>query len=206
MPVVVDPDPHRSRRLLAAMPAGAHGVDSTERLAAWLGQHPEEYVVVLGPNLELDDGAGRQRGPAHRPADHQRRPRPRRRRRRRCSPGRCRPAPATSCADRRPRRCRGGGRPGPPAARRAPGPDGSDAAAARSITVFSPKGGVGKTTVAVNLALALADRGARQVCLVDLDLAFGDVAITLQLFPSHTIEHADRLRGRARRADARHRC
>ena len=60
----------------------------------------------------------------------------------------------------------------------------------RIVTVFSPKGGVGKTTVSVNLALALADRGARKVCLVDLDLAFGDVAITLQLFPSHTIEHA----------------
>jgi pilus assembly protein CpaE len=42
----------------------------------------------------------------------------------------------------------------------------------------------------VNLALALADHGARRVCQVDLDLAFGDVAITLQLFPSHTIEHA----------------
>ena len=60
----------------------------------------------------------------------------------------------------------------------------------RIVTVFSPKGGVGKTTVSVNLALALADKGARKVCLVDLDLAFGDVAITLQLFPSHTIEHA----------------
>src|SRR3546814_1181780 len=44
--------------------------------------------------------------------------------------------------------------------------------------------------MAVNLALAVADGGARQVCLVDLDLAFGDVAITLQLFPSHTVEHA----------------
>ena len=60
----------------------------------------------------------------------------------------------------------------------------------RIVTVFSPKGGVGKTTMAVNLALALADKGARKVCLVDLDLAFGDVAITLQLFPTHTIEHA----------------
>ena len=58
------------------------------------------------------------------------------------------------------------------------------------IAVFSPKGGVGKTTMAVNLALALSDRGARQVCLIDMDLAFGDVAITMQLFPSHSIEHA----------------
>jgi pilus assembly protein CpaE len=60
----------------------------------------------------------------------------------------------------------------------------------RVVTVFSPKGGVGKTTMAVNLALALTERGARRVCLVDLDLAFGDVAITMQLFPTHSIEHA----------------
>ena len=53
-----------------------------------------------------------------------------------------------------------------------------------------PRAGSGKTTTAVNLALALADHGARKVCLVDLDLAFGDVAITMQLFPAHTIEEA----------------
>ena len=60
----------------------------------------------------------------------------------------------------------------------------------RQVTVFSPKGGVGKTTLAVNLALALSDKGAKTVCLVDLDLAFGDVAITLQLFPARTIADA----------------
>jgi pilus assembly protein CpaE len=55
------------------------------------------------------------------------------------------------------------------------------------VTVFSPKGGVGKTTLAVNLGLALASHGQRRVCVVDLDLAFGDVAITLQLFPARTL-------------------
>src|SRR6476620_4342353 len=44
----------------------------------------------------------------------------------------------------------------------------------RLVTVFSPKGGVGKTTLAVNLALALAQGGSKKVCVVDLDLAFGD--------------------------------
>lgn len=55
------------------------------------------------------------------------------------------------------------------------------------ITVFSPKGGVGKTTLTVNLAMALAKQQENRVCLVDLDLGFGDVAITLQLFPARTI-------------------
>jgi pilus assembly protein CpaE len=55
--------------------------------------------------------------------------------------------------------------------------------------VFSPKGGVGKTTMAVNLSVALARTGV-EVCVVDLDLAFGDVAITMQLIPEHTITEA----------------
>ncbi len=60
----------------------------------------------------------------------------------------------------------------------------------RIVTVFSAKGGCGKTTLATNMAAALADSGRREVCLVDLDLAFGDVAIALQLFPAHTIADA----------------
>lgn len=55
------------------------------------------------------------------------------------------------------------------------------------VTVFSPKGGVGKTTLTVNLAIALSQEGAKRVCVVDLDLAFGDIAITLQLIPARTM-------------------
>src|SRR6478735_4838372 len=48
----------------------------------------------------------------------------------------------------------------------------TDGARGRQVTVFSPKGGVGKTTLAVNVALALTDNGNQKVCVVDLDLSF----------------------------------
>ena len=57
----------------------------------------------------------------------------------------------------------------------------------RVITVFSPKGGTGKTTVATNLAAALAKREGRRTLLLDLDLQFGDAAIVLGLEPEKTI-------------------
>jgi pilus assembly protein CpaE len=62
------------------------------------------------------------------------------------------------------------------------------------VTVFSTKGGVGKSLVATNVAAALADRGSR-VCLVDLDIQCGDVAIMLQLTPQHTLGDLDLIRG-----------
>jgi len=65
----------------------------------------------------------------------------------------------------------------------------------RVVTVFSAKGGCGKTTLVTNLAAVLADRGRCQVCIVDLDLAFGDVAIAMQLFPARTIADAVPLNG-----------
>jgi pilus assembly protein CpaE len=54
------------------------------------------------------------------------------------------------------------------------------------VTVFSAKGGVGKTTFSTNLGCYLASTGAR-VLLVDLDLAFGDVGISLQMLPQNSI-------------------
>ncbi|WP_242824004.1 AAA family ATPase [Sulfobacillus thermosulfidooxidans] len=46
----------------------------------------------------------------------------------------------------------------------------------RVIVVFSSKGGVGKTTLSVNLAIALAKASRQPVAIVDLDIQFGDVA------------------------------
>ncbi len=54
------------------------------------------------------------------------------------------------------------------------------------VTVFSAKGGVGKTTFSTNLGAYLASTGSATL-LVDLDLAFGDVAISLQLLPERTM-------------------
>jgi len=69
----------------------------------------------------------------------------------------------------------------------------------RIVTVFCTKGGTGKSVVAINLAVALAKRTIQPVVLVDADLQFGDVALMLQLQPTHTIAEAvqagDRLDG-----------
>lgn len=188
MPVLVDPDTPTVDSLLKAMPPGAHGVSNTDRMRAWLDQHQDEYVVVLGPDLELDD--------ALKIAEDLRTTRPT-----------VSVVLVVGSLDTQvlARAMKAGARDvvqaddphalgaavqqahelyvalrGPAGARNV----------GRVVTVFSPKGGVGKTTMAVNLALALSSGGARKVCLVDLDLAFGDVAITMQLFPTHSIEQA----------------
>src|SRR3989304_9367049 len=55
------------------------------------------------------------------------------------------------------------------------------------IVVFSPKGGVGSTTIAVNLAVALATRAPDRVAILDLDLQFGQVSTHLNIPPRLTI-------------------
>ncbi|MGH3361466.1 MAG: AAA family ATPase, partial [Nocardioides sp.] len=188
MPVVVDPDSEVTAKLLSTITSGGHSVDDPTRLQSWLANRPEEYVVLVGPNVDLDDAVV--------VADSLRLTRPS------TSVVLVRhdvdtdvlrvamqagmrevvtladPAAVAGALDRAYQLY---------LALRGPG---GAIHTGHVVTVFSPKGGVGKTTMAVNLALALSDKGARKVCLVDLDLAFGDVAITLQLFPTHSIEHA----------------
>jgi pilus assembly protein CpaE len=57
----------------------------------------------------------------------------------------------------------------------------------RVITVASPKGGVGKTTVSTNLAIGLTAAAPQSTVLVDLDVQFGDVASALSLVPEYTL-------------------
>lgn len=57
----------------------------------------------------------------------------------------------------------------------------------RVVTVFSPKGGTGKTVLSTNLAAYLAQKSGKRVLLIDLDLQFGDAAIMLGLDPQRTM-------------------
>src|SRR5580765_4652383 len=57
----------------------------------------------------------------------------------------------------------------------------------RLVTVFSPKGGTGKTVTATNLGASLAKHWGKRALLLDLDLQFGDAAIMLGIEPDKTI-------------------
>ncbi|WP_051552242.1 AAA family ATPase [Nocardioides sp. URHA0020] len=192
MPIVVDPDSGAVAALLATLPAtaqgSAHGVPNGERLLRWLDEHPTEYVVVIGPSIPLEEALLLcERLRVTRPALSLVLVRPKLEAAMltRAMAAGVREVVAVgdtagllgsvSRAEELHLALRGPGSAGP---------------SGRIVTVFSPKGGVGKTTLAVNLAVALSKGGTKQVCLVDLDLAFGDVAITLQLLPTHSIEHA----------------
>lgn len=60
----------------------------------------------------------------------------------------------------------------------------------RVTTIFSTKGGAGKSVMACNLGVLLARKTSRPVVLLDADLQFGDVAVMLRLQAQHTIVDA----------------
>ncbi len=55
----------------------------------------------------------------------------------------------------------------------------------RVVTFFAPKGGVGRTTLAVNFAVAAATEMGKRVALIDGGLQFGDVGVLLNLNPKN---------------------
>src|SRR5215471_668037 len=58
------------------------------------------------------------------------------------------------------------------------------------ISLVGVKGGIGKTTTSVNLAVSLAQETGRSVALVDLDLPFGDLAMMLNIRPTGSVMSA----------------
>lgn len=57
------------------------------------------------------------------------------------------------------------------------------------ISTFSNKGGIGKTSIAVNLAMELAQATKEKVALIDLNLQLGDVATFLDMTPAFAMDY-----------------
>jgi pilus assembly protein CpaE len=62
----------------------------------------------------------------------------------------------------------------------------TEEARAKSIMIFSSKGGTGKSFIATNLAIDLYNHTKKRVVLVDLNYQTGDVALMLNIVPKHT--------------------
>jgi pilus assembly protein CpaE len=58
---------------------------------------------------------------------------------------------------------------------------------AKSIVIFSSKGGTGKSFIAANLAIDLSNQTKKRVGLLDLDYESGDIALILDITPKHTV-------------------
>ena len=172
------------------MPPGSHGVASPDRMHAWLDQHHDEYVVVLGPDLA--DRRGRSTV-----CEELRISRPT------VSVVLVRETLDTEVLTRA---MKAGARDVvaandiaaiTAAVERAHqlhvalrGPGRRRVSSARSSPSSPPRAGSARPRWRSTWPWRSPSEGARKVCLVDLDLAFGDVAITMQLFPTHSIEQA----------------
>lgn len=195
MTTIVETDPQVAGLVQQLMPGTPSVLTTTDRLARHLERHPE-HAVVLGPSVPVED--------ALRVAEQNRILRPalgvvllrdsvddgvlaRAMRAGVREVVASDDLPAIGSAVRRVEaiaRAMSG-------AQEQAGPEG---ARGGLVTVFSTKGGVGKTLVATNLGVALADLGHR-VCLVDLDIEGGDVAVMLSLAPQHTLDDLARFDG-----------
>ena len=191
MPVLLETDPAWANALAAGLPSGTQVVAALPQLDNWLAKQGDEYAVIFGPGTPLAEvTAQAERLRYTHPATgivllrHELGAEVYQQAMRAGIPSVVHASDTDEMA-RAVERCRQTWE-----ALRGPMNATDGGGKGSVITVFSPKGGVGKTTVAVNLAMALSGTGAARVCIVDLDLAFGDVAITLQLIPEHTIVEA----------------
>ncbi len=67
--------------------------------------------------------------------------------------------------------------------------DDEDYSQSKIITVYSNKGGIGKTTIAINLAMELARVTKDKVALIDLNLQLGDISTFLNLNPPFDVNY-----------------
>ena len=68
----------------------------------------------------------------------------------------------------------------------------NDSSQSKIISVYSNKGGIGKTTIAVNLAAELARVTKDKVALIDLNLQLGDISTFLNLNPPFDVNYVMR--------------
>ena len=187
MPIVVESNPSNAELFTSVTGPSSHVVESLDELKRTLHTEPDEYAIVLGPAVDLEAAAAL--------ADMLRVTRPATSViliRRRVDTSVLAEALRSGMREVVEERDLTGLGAAVGRAREVwqalNGPvTTSSSNHGQLVTVFSPKGGVGKTTLAVNLAIALSDKGNKRVCVVDLDLGFGDIAITLQLIPARTM-------------------
>ena len=196
MTILLDSAPEQTSNYVGAIPGLVVAVEGWPGLTKELSDRPEETLVVVGPDVPLEAALGF--------AEAQRMSRPalgvvllRQRVDVKILAAALRTGvrevvvpddlPALTAACQRSLEV----------SRRAMGWQAPEASApeGRVITVFAAKGGCGKTTMATNIAVSLAAGGRRSVCLVDLDLSFGDVGIALQLFPDRSLADAVVMQG-----------
>ncbi|POM27044.1 Septum site-determining protein MinD [Actinomadura rubteroloni] len=195
MPIICEPNDQTARRLAAPFREDGHVALDLKALRAALDELPQELVVVLGPGVDLRSAVRltallREEQPAlgvvlvRDRLDVDVLAEAMRAGVREVVPDRDFPALLDACKrvweiSSRLRSAESG------AFRQVA----AEPPAGQVVVVFAGKGGCGKSMVSTNLGVALARQG-RRVCLVDLDLGFGDVGIMLRVDPQRTVVDA----------------
>lgn len=205
MTMVVDPDPVTAALVQTALGGGGTIVGSLEEVEPLLVHHPGEYAIVVGPSVDADSAAAlATRLRIQRPAVAVVLTRSRvdsavLTQALRAGIREVVDSRDTSGVIEAVRRAH---EVWEAMSRTSETPVGEARPRADLITVFSTKGGVGKSTLATNIGAALAHDG-KDVCIVDLDVHSGDVAIMLQISPRRVLSDLAAVEGLIDEAGAR---